>query len=259
MLCKIKSIHYSPVKSLSFSDMNICKIKKDVGILNDRIFSFSRNIDLKKAKLIEAFPKERKLNYFLTLKNTPVLNKYKFIFNNDELTLLDGNNIIMTINSSNYNDYSLICSKLIDLEKNLNEPIFLLKNRNYPFFDTSHSQNISNTISLVNINSINDFENRIKTKIEYQRFRANIYVDGIEPWAERKWINSIIKINKIQFRVVNHIGRCSATNLKPNSDNSTINLPLSLKNLYNHSDMGIYLKPLNSGEINIDDEVIINE
>ena len=33
-----------------------------------------------KAKLIEKNPNERKLNYFLTLKNSPVLNKYNFIY-----------------------------------------------------------------------------------------------------------------------------------------------------------------------------------
>ena len=37
---------------------------------------FSRNIDLEKAKLVERNPNERKLNNFLTLKNSPVLNKY---------------------------------------------------------------------------------------------------------------------------------------------------------------------------------------
>ena len=64
MNCTISSIHYCPVKSVSFQNIQLCEIKKNLGIVNDRIFAFSRNIDLEKAKLIEKDAKERKLNYF---------------------------------------------------------------------------------------------------------------------------------------------------------------------------------------------------
>ena len=33
--------------------------------------------------------------------------------------------------------------------------------KKFPFFDTTHSNNISNTISLININSIKDFEKKL--------------------------------------------------------------------------------------------------
>ena len=69
MNCKIKSIHYFPVKSVSFQNIETSNIKKNLGIANDRIFAFSRGIDIKKSKLIENNPNERKLNNFLTLKN----------------------------------------------------------------------------------------------------------------------------------------------------------------------------------------------
>ena len=74
----ISSIHFSPIKSLSFTNIESCEIKKNLGILNDRKFAFSRVIDAEKALLIEKNPNERKLNNFLSLKNSPVLNKYNF-------------------------------------------------------------------------------------------------------------------------------------------------------------------------------------
>ena len=78
MSCTISSINNCPVKSLSFQSTNSCDIKKDLGMKNDRIFAFSRGVDLEKAKSMEKNPKERKLNFLLTLKNSPVLNKYNF-------------------------------------------------------------------------------------------------------------------------------------------------------------------------------------
>ena len=48
----ISSIYFSPVKSLSFTNIKSCVIKKDLGIVNDRSFAFSRIIDLKKALIL---------------------------------------------------------------------------------------------------------------------------------------------------------------------------------------------------------------
>ena len=80
----ITSINFCPVKSLSFQTIKSCNIKQDRGIVNDRIFAFSRGTDIEKAKIIEKKPNERKLNNFLSLKNSPALNKYNFIYSNDK-------------------------------------------------------------------------------------------------------------------------------------------------------------------------------
>ena len=69
--------------------------------------------------------------------------------------------------------------------------------------------------------------------------------------------NKNIIIIKCKFRVSGRIPRCSATNLIPDSDISNFNLPLTLRKIYGHIDMGIYLEPLNSGKINVNDEIKI--
>ena len=229
MNCRISSIHYCPVKSISFQNINSCEIKKNLGIDNDRIFAFSRNVDLEKAKLIEKDAKERKLNNFLTLKNSPVLNKYNFIYENSKLTLTSNNKDIISISADNLNERLLLSNKLMELENSLPQPISLLKNKDYPFYDTSHSNKVFNSMSLINLNSIKDFEKKINEKIQIQRFRANFYVDGIEAWEERNWLGKIIKINNIAFKVEKNIPRCVAINLKPKTDDNSLNLLQSLK------------------------------
>ena len=62
MSVMISLIYFSPVKSLSFIRMESCEIEKDLGILNDRRFAFSRILDLKKSYLTEKNPSERRLN-----------------------------------------------------------------------------------------------------------------------------------------------------------------------------------------------------
>ena len=48
-----------------------------------------------------------------------------------------------------------------------------------------------------------------------------------------------------------------AINLKPNSDDNSLNLLQSLKKNYNHFDMGLYLTALDDGQVNIGDNVSI--
>ena len=251
----ISSIYFSPVKSLSFIKIKSCEIKKGLGILNDRRFAFSRIIHSEKVHLIEKNPSERKLENFLSLKNSPVLNKYNFTYKDNKLTLTLGGKELISITTDNLDQRSMLIDKLIKLESSLMKPISLIQNNEFPFYDTSHSNKTFNSISLINLKSIQDFEKKINSKIEFQRFRGNFYIDGIKAWEERKWIGKKIKINNILFKVEKNIPRCVAINLRPETNNSELNLLQSLKKNYNHFDMGIYLRALNDGKIEVGSRV----
>ena len=259
MSISISSINYCPVKSISFQSIKSCEIRKNIGIVGDRIFAFSTGLDLNQAKLFEQKLEERrgKWNKILTLKNSPSLNKYNFMLDNNKLTLTQNNNEILTININEMGEYDLLSNKILELESSLQKPISLMKNTDIPFFDTSISNKtiLTHSISLINNQSIEDFKNKTNQEIETQRFRGNIFVEGIEAWEERSWIGKIIKINNISFKVEKNIPRCVAINLKPNTDDNSLNLLQSLNKTYNHFDMGVYLTALDDGPINIGDNI----
>jgi hypothetical protein len=261
MSVSISSINYCPVKSISFQTVSNCKIRKNIGIVGDRVFAFSKGLELNQAQLFEKNLDERrgKWNKILTLKNSPVLNKYNFKLKDNKLTFTQKNNEILTIDVSKTNEHELLSNKILELESSLQKPIFLMKNKDIPFFDTSISNKtlLTHSISLINNQSIKDFKNKINQEIETQRFRGNIFVDGIEAWEERSWIGKIIKINNISFKVEKNIPRCVAINLKPNTDDNSLNLLQSLKKTYNHFDMGVYLTALEDGPINIGDNISV--
>ena len=259
MSCSISSIYYCPVKTLSFQNIETCNVKKDLGMTNDRIFAFSRGVDLEKAKSMEKNPNERKLNNLLTLKNSPALNKYNFTYNKNKLSLNLKEKELIAISTDIDEDRSKLYEKLNELESSLVKPIFLLNNNEFPFFDTSHSNNIFNSISLINLNSVRDFEKKINDKVEFQRFRGNFYIDGLDAHEERNWIGKIIKINNISFKVEKNIPRCTAINLKPKTVDDSLNLLQSLKKTYNHFDMGIYLTALSDGKIDVGHKVEVNQ
>ena len=259
MSATISSINYCPVKSISFQSVDECEIKKNIGITGDRIFAFTKGLDLDQAKLIEKSPEDRKgkWNKILTLKNSPVLNKYNFLYENEKLTLTTNGKKILTIDVNKTSERQLLSDKIIELESSLKKPIFLIKNEESPFFDTTISNKVSfvNSVSLLNINSINDFQKKIGKEIEIPRFRGNICMDGIKAWEEREWIGKIIKINNVSFKVEKNIPRCVAINLKPKTDDNSLNLLQSLKKTYNHFDMGIYLTALDDGSISLGNSI----
>jgi len=259
MSATISSINYCPVKSVSFQTIENCKIKKDIGIVSDRIFAFAKDLDQEQAKLFEKSPDDRKgkWNKVLTLKNSPALNKYNFIFKDEKLTLTLKDKEILTIDINQLEQREALSNKISELEDSLKQPIVLMKNFEFPFFDTSISKKVDfvNSVSLLNIQSINDFQKRIDRKIESSIFRGNICVDGIEPWIEREWIGKVIKINDVSFKVEKNIPRCVAINLKPKTDDNSFNLLQLLKKTYNHFEMGIYLTALDNGEINIGNSI----
>ena len=253
MSATISSINYCPVKSISFQKIEKCEIKKDIGIIGDRIFAFAKDLDLDQVKLFEKSPDQRKgkWNKILTLKNSPALNKYNFVFKDEKLTLTIKDKEILTIDINQLNDRKKLSNKITELENSLKQPIVLMQNNDFPFFDTSISKKIDfvNSVSLLNVQSINDFQNKIDKKIDISIFRGNICVDGIEPWKEREWIGKTIKINEVSFKVEKNIPRCVAINLKPQTEDNTFDLLKLLKKNYNHFEMGIYLSALNDGSI----------
>ena len=55
----ISSINYCPVKSVSFQSIDRCKIKKEIGIVGDRIFAFAKDLDSDKVQLFENLQNDR--------------------------------------------------------------------------------------------------------------------------------------------------------------------------------------------------------
>ena len=249
MSITISSIYFSPVKSISFQETKKCQIKKNIGIVNDRLYAFSRLIDSERSYSMQQEPKQRKLNFFLTLRNTPSMNKYSFEYGESKLELFLNKKKIISINPNNPIEVKFIENEMMELEKLIKGPIFLMKNNKNPFFDTSSNGKVLNSISLINHSSIKDFENKIGKKIEHQRFRGNFYVRGLPAWEERKLVGKNILINGMLFKVEDNVKRCSVINLKPGNKQQPFNLLKKLKEFYNHIEFGVYISPMQDGVV----------
>ena len=59
MSATISSINYCLIKSVSFQTIEKCEIKKNIGIIGDRVFAFAKGLDSEQAKLFDDPQNER--------------------------------------------------------------------------------------------------------------------------------------------------------------------------------------------------------
>ena len=226
----------------------------NIGIEGDRVFCFTRFLDEQDALRFQEDRKARNIINFLSMKHSPILNHYYFSFEDNQISLFKLHNKLISVQDKNFSTLQTIVDVFKQEEKLEESKIFLLYNPKQPFFDYIREP----VISLINVESLKDFNHKNNLQIDLERFRGNIYIKDLDAFDEKNWINKTIKINEAEFKVLKHIPRCSATNLKVNSDQADINLPNELKKVYGHMDMGIYLYPLNNGKISVNDELNIS-
>ncbi|MTI11066.1 MOSC domain-containing protein [Curvivirga aplysinae] len=115
-------------------------------------------------------------------------------------------------------------------------------------------------VSIINLASVNDLETRVIRKaIDPIRFRGNLYIEGAEAWRERNWLGKQLKIGDAVLEVTEGIGRCAATNVVPGTGEIDMNIPLSLRQGFDHMEMGVYAKVVEAGTIVKGQDVLISE
>lgn len=112
-----------------------------------------------------------------------------------------------------------------------------------------------NVISLINLATVRSLEQQWGVEIDPLRFRANIYIDGAEPWQEFDWLGGDIAIGGLDFSVDRRNGRCGATNVNPRSGARDLDIPRSLRSAFGHKDLGVYLVARGNGDLNVGDAV----
>lgn len=253
MTIELKAIKRYPVKGLSGIEMPTADITAHQMLKDDRRFIIATQSSVGQDGVHEW---ARKSN-FLQLVNTPKLAELGIEYDDATTTL------------SILRNGRAICKG--NLEDKMGRTVvedFLkafLKNdaagtpKIYSVPDVSFGDMKEPYISVINLASVRDFGDRIVQKeIDPMRFRGNLLIDGLEPWAELKWEEGqIVQINGVDFRVIHPITRCKATSVNPGTAESDINVPLMLRKGLNHLYMGVYVEPVNSGQIRPGDEIAV--
>lgn len=112
------------------------------------------------------------------------------------------------------------------------------------------------SVTLLNLASLRDLEERIaKQPVDPRRMRANLLVDGIDPWAERGWIGRTLTVGAATLEVVEALDCTPGNDVNPDSGIADLSLPNILERGYGHSQILLRTRVIAGGRIALGDPV----
>jgi uncharacterized protein len=121
----------------------------------------------------------------------------------------------------------------------------------------SFSDVAAKCVHIVNLATVRELERTLGRPVDPLRFRANLYLEGVEPWAEFKWLGKDITVGPVRLAPFARTGRCEATNVDPATGARDMAIPASLTRTWGHADFGIYAKVESAGEISVGSSVSV--
>lgn len=110
-------------------------------------------------------------------------------------------------------------------------------------------------VSLIGLSSLAALEQAVGAKRDKRRFRANIYIEGSEPWEEFSWLGRAIAIGEVEMTVQQRIDRCPATMVNPDTAERDANPVKELREHFGHIELGIFAEVTKGGEIRPGDTI----
>jgi uncharacterized protein len=86
-----------------------------------------------------------------------------------------------------------------------------------------------------------------------ERFRGNVWLDGLAAWEEFDWIGREIRLGAARLRVRERITRCKATTVDPATGRRDTDVLGILEAGWGHADFGIYAEVLEGGLVRVGD------
>jgi len=252
MTATVTALTRYPVKGLSPEALQSIKLQPGYGFSGDRAFALA----LPNTPFDPANPKCLPKTLFLMLARQEALARLETRYDAESgvLHVKDGSLVLSadTRTSEGVAEIEAFFTQFLPAGQSGSPK--LVTAPDHSFTDVGvHSRELMRAISMLNLASLRDFEAKVGRKIDPRRFRANILIDGLEPWVEMDWLERELSIGSMRFRGTRLTRRCPATEVNPDTTLRDINVPEELKRLYDHIFLGIYLYVLDVGELAIGD------
>ncbi len=105
-------------------------------------------------------------------------------------------------------------------------------------------------VSLINLASVRAFAKAIGREVDPLRFRANLYVDGVAPWAEDGLApGAQVEAGDALLTCFKPIVRCIATHTGPDTGERDIDVVPLLREHFGRDTLGVYLHVARGGRV----------
>ncbi len=112
------------------------------------------------------------------------------------------------------------------------------------------------SISILNHASLAALSERLGQPLAMERFRGNLWLDGLAPFAEFDLVGRDLTIGGATLRVREPITRCKATTVDPDTGRPDADTLGGLKAGWGHQDFGVFAEVVSGGPVAVGDAAI---
>lgn len=112
-------------------------------------------------------------------------------------------------------------------------------------------------VSVLNLASNRALGEKLGQDLSLHRWRGNLWLDGLEPFAEFDLLGQTLRIGKAELLVEERITRCRATCVNPETGAEDLDTLAALNAHWGHQDFGVYARVTKAGEIAQGDKVTL--
>lgn len=247
--CTIASLYRYPVKGLSAEPLDAVALSADETFPGDRAWAIENGVGRFDPQKPRYLPK---INFLMLMRDERLATlKTKYDADTGVLTILRADKQVArgdlrTIIGRNMIEQFLAAY----MKDSLRGAPKIVSAPGHSFSDMA-----AKCVHIVNLASVRDLERVVGKAIDPLRFRANVYIDGLQPWAELQWLDSDIMVpgSSARLSVFHRTQRCEAINVDPSTGARDMALTAELTRAKGHADLGIYARVSAPGRIQTGD------
>jgi uncharacterized protein YcbX len=242
---RVASLYRYPIKGLSPERLSKAELSKGCYLPADRLFAIENG----PSGFDPAAPQHQPKIKFLTLMRNEALARLTTRYDDatTTLTIVKGGREVTRGDLSSQEgrlDIETFFRRFMPKELR-GAPKLLAAPSGFRFTDSRRG-----FVSIINRASVQAIEEMTGAPVDPLRFRGNIHVDGLAPWAEFDLVGRVLEnASGLRLRAIKRIERCAAINVDPATGIRDLALPRTLMQRLGHADCGIYAEVVGSGEI----------
>ncbi|MDE1148712.1 MAG: MOSC domain-containing protein [Azospirillaceae bacterium] len=252
MNATVSILHYYPVKGLSAQGLETVVLTPGQGLPHDRRFAITHGA----STFDPLAPTWRPKSNFLALVRDERLATLDARYDPDScaLMLLRGAKPVSRGRIDTPTGRLLIEQFLAAYMKDaaVPPPYKLIEAPGHMFSDIEEK-----AVSLINLASAKDLERVVQAPVDPRRFRGNLLLADLPPWAEAQWVGKHLRVGETRLEVFKNIRRCAATEVNPVTGERDMAVVKSLMNGYGHVNCGVYARVIEGGTVKPGDTVTV--
>ncbi|GGE55447.1 molybdenum cofactor sulfurase [Agaricicola taiwanensis] len=247
---KLAALYRYPVKGLSAEALAHVDLEEGQTLPHDRIYA----VELGERRFDPTVPTWLpKIAFLCLMKDAPLAQlDSRFDAETWTLTLARGDEILAEGNLETEEGQAAVLAVLDHHRGPRREgELRIVRSPGHSFSDVSRK-----AVSIINLASLRAIEDFIGRPVDPLRFRANLYLDGLEPWVENQWIDRELTTEAgLKLRVYKTTTRCAATEVDPASGERDIDMTGVLRELTGDNVCGVYADVVTDGQLKLGDEL----